>query len=64
MMAEPRQAVSSDSSGEEEFYRKYMLEMVCKRTDLNPEKREWCQSESSGDSEVSLDVGVDLAQAV
>ena len=36
--------------------------MVCKGTDLNPEER--MASESSGESEVSLDDGVDPAQAV
>ena len=64
MMAEPRQAVSSDSSGEGKLHRKYVLGMVCKGTDLNPEEREWCPPKRSGESEVSFDAGVDLAHAV
>ena len=38
--------------------------MVCKGPDLNLKEREWCPSESSGESEVVLDAGVDLAEAV
>ena len=64
MMAEARQAVPSDSSGEGKLHREFMLGMVCKGTDLNLEETEWCPSESSGQSEVSLDAGVDLAQAI
>ena len=58
MMAEPRQAVSGDSSGEGELHHKY-----CWGWFARVQIWERMASESSGESEDSLDAGVDLAQA-
>ena len=63
MMAESRQAVSSDSSGEG---RDLTLSTVGDGLQgyRSEPRRERMASESSGESEVSLDAGVDLAQVV